>query len=55
VTAVIDGHDMVALGELRKSGEPVETGCRGKAVEQHQCGSSLRSLELDGPNATASF
>jgi hypothetical protein len=55
VAAVIDRNDMVSLGEVGKSGEPIQRARCPKAVEQHQRGSSLRTLELDNPDTTPAF
>jgi len=53
--AVIDRHDVVTLGEVGKSGEPIQCARRGKAMKQDQRGGSLGPLVLDHTNATPAF
>ena len=53
--AVIDRHDVVTLGEVRKSGEPVQRARCAKPMKQEQRGGSLGPLVLDHTNATPAF
>ena len=47
MAAVIDRHDMVALGKIGKSGKPVQRPGGAQAMEQHQRGGCLRTPVLD--------
>jgi len=55
MAAVIDRHDMVALGEVGKRGKPIQRPRRGKAMKQHQRGGSLGPLVLDHTDAAPTF